>query len=350
MRILLVKRDKIGDLVLTTAIIEHLSATLPNAEVHLLANDYNAWVAAGMTALRRLWIYPRVRHGGALRLGAALRHLPMGLALKRMRFDWAVAMNGEESPRAIRRALAVGAARTAGYAARPDWYGRRLTDALPVPAQGHELERMAALLAPLGVEPSQSWPAPSCAVPAEDRARADAWLAVNGLHRGAYVFLGLGARWPHKQPDAAQVVRWVRAWHDRWGLPTVLSWTPGDRANPLYPGDDVIARTVLAHGLPFLHPYVGTMAEAAALVHTARTTIVPDSGLMHVAAASPGGVLGLFALGSGMDEPARWHPVGPGARWIVAPETVAALDDELVLTALAPLANAAAPVRNAVKA
>lgn len=350
MRILLVKRDKIGDLVLTTAIIDHLAATLPDIEIHLLANDYNAWVVAGMAALRRLWVYPRVRHGGRLRLGAALAQVPLAIALRRMRFEWAIAMNGEESPRALRRALAVGARRTAGYASALHGYGKRLTDALPAPAEGHELARMVALLAPLGVAAPRTWPAPSCAIPAVDRDRAHAWLAAEDLQPGAYLFLGLGARWPHKQPDAAQVVRWVRAWHDRWGLPTVLSWTPGDRTNPLYPGDDAIAHAVLAHGLPFVHPYVGTMEVAAALVQGARTTLVPDSGLMHVAAASPGGVLGLFALGSGMDDPARWHPVGPRARWLVATDAVSALDDETVLQALAPLAHAATSPSGVVQA
>ena len=45
MRILLIKRDKLGDLLLTRPSITHLVNALPGAEVHLLANDYNAWVA-----------------------------------------------------------------------------------------------------------------------------------------------------------------------------------------------------------------------------------------------------------------------------------------------------------------
>lgn len=343
MRILLVKRDKIGDLVLTTSVIALLARARPDAEIHLLANDYNAWVAAQAPGLARLWVYPRVRHGGRVRIGAALAHLPLLLALKRARFDWALAMGGDESPRAIRRALAAGARRTVAYAANPGSYGAGLTDALPVPGEGHETERMQGLCTPLGVGTPAHWPAPTCAIPTPARSAVRRWLAQHGLAPGDFVLLGLGARWPHKQPDAAQVLRWARHWHAQHGLPTVLSWTPGARTNPLYPGDDAIAQAVLAQGLPFVHPYVGSLQEAGALTHDARVTVVPDSGLMHVAAAGPGGVLGLFALGSGMDDAARWHPLSPRARWLVAPDTVAALDDARVFAALAPLLGTAVP-------
>src|SRR4051812_41135592 len=47
MKILVIKRDKIGDLLLTTPMLAHLKASRPQAEIQLLANDYNAWVVAG---------------------------------------------------------------------------------------------------------------------------------------------------------------------------------------------------------------------------------------------------------------------------------------------------------------
>ena len=69
MRILVVKRDKLGDLLLTTPVLAHLAAARPEVELHLLANDYNAWVVAGHPALARVWVYPRVKHGGRVRIG-----------------------------------------------------------------------------------------------------------------------------------------------------------------------------------------------------------------------------------------------------------------------------------------
>lgn len=73
MKILVLKRDKIGDLLLTTPLFAQLKLALPGArvETHLLANDYNAWVAAGNPHLDRIWVYRRVRNRGRVSFGAA---------------------------------------------------------------------------------------------------------------------------------------------------------------------------------------------------------------------------------------------------------------------------------------
>ena len=343
MRVLIVKRDKIGDLLLTTPVIAHLASALPHAQIHLLANDYNAWVVAGHPGLARLWIYPRVRHEGRLRPAAALAHLPLAWHLRRARFDWAIAMGGEESPRAVRRAIATGARRVVAYAADPAHYGRELTDPLPLPGCGHETERMMALLAPLGIASAAQTTAPVYRWPDEGHAFARRWLAAHGLARGSYIVLGIGARFACKQPTLEQVVRWSGQFHARWRLSTVFLWTPGRVDAQLYPGDDAIAAGVVARGLPHLHPHRGTLAQALALIASARTTIIPDSGLMHFAAASEGGVLGLFAdpLAAGSAE--RWGPVGTRARYMEARDAVAALSDDAVIAALEPLV-AASPV------
>ena len=43
-KILILKRDKIGDMLLTTPMLSLLRQALPDAEIHLLANDY-IWAA-----------------------------------------------------------------------------------------------------------------------------------------------------------------------------------------------------------------------------------------------------------------------------------------------------------------
>ena len=111
MRILIVKRDKLGDLLLARPVISRLAAAVPEAEIQLLANDYNAWVARDHPALARTWAFARVRNGRRLDLLAAARQVPLHFALRRERFDWAIVMGGDESHRAIRRALATRATR-----------------------------------------------------------------------------------------------------------------------------------------------------------------------------------------------------------------------------------------------
>ena len=340
MRVLIVKRDKLGDLLLTTPVLHHLARARPDAEIHLLANDYNAWVARDHPALARTWTYPRVRDAGRLRPLAAPAQVGVMLALRRQRFDAAIVMGGDESPRAIVRARLAGARRVIAYVADPA-RGRGVSDPLPVPPDGHEVDRMMALLAPLGVTPPAAATAPEFVLPARASTTADAWLAAHGLTRGGYVVLGLGARRTKKQPDAAQVLRWSERWKREHGLDTVFMWTPGSRDAARYPGDDELAAPVLAQKPPHLHPFRGPVLEALGLIAGARTSVLPDSGLMHFAAASPGGVLGLFADPQDSAPAARWAPRGARAAWVEAPRRISELDDAVVFDALRPLLDAA---------
>jgi ADP-heptose:LPS heptosyltransferase len=333
MKILVLKRDKIGDLLLTTPLLARLKAALPSAETHLLANDYNAWVAADNPHVDRIWIYRRVRHGGRIRLGAAWDWLWRRRALRRERFDWVIVANGDESPRAIRRGLSLRGARTVARCADASMYPG-LTDPLPPDFASHEIERLLGLLAPLGFSAQPLGLLPSYVLPAASAAFSARWLGERGLTQGQYVVLGLGARRSKKQPSSAQVIGWSAYFKQRWGLDTVLMWTPGNSGDPRYPGDDAVAQPLLdaaAQGLaPQLHPFRGPIAEALGLIWGARTSLFPDSGLMHFAAASPGGVLGFFADTGASPAPAQWAPRGAKAAWLEAPMSVSDLPDERV--------------------
>jgi ADP-heptose:LPS heptosyltransferase len=338
-RVLVIKRDKLGDLLLTLPVVERLAAALPQAQIHLLANDYNAWVARDHPALARTWIYPRVRGDGRFDVVAALRQVPLRRELVRQRFDWALVMGGDESHRAIRRALATRASRVVAYAREPSRYGTALTDPLAPPSAGHEVTRMLALLAPLGVRAATPEP-PVFAAPPAALAFAAAWLPARGLAAREFVVIGLGARRTKKQPTPAQVASWSTRIFERHRLPTVLMWTPGATGKPGYPGDDALAQAVLDQRLAHVHPFRGPIIEALGLIFSARTSIVPDSGLMHFAAASPGGVLGLFADPLDSAPALRWAPLGPRARYLEAEKRVAELHDDDVFGALDPLLTA----------
>jgi heptosyltransferase-3 len=341
-RVLIVKRDKLGDLLLTTPVLAHLATALPQTEIHLLANDYNAWVVDGHRAIARTWTCPRTRDSGRLRIAAAAAQLPLHWRLRRQRFDWAIVMGGDESHRGIARAIITGAARVVAYAREPSRYGVRLTDPLPPPAGGHETARMLALLAPLGVAVDDSRvEAPTFTLPPDASAFAREWLASQRLCESGYVVIGVGARRAKKQPSPDQIARWSTRLFETHRLRTVFMWTPGGLANGSYPADDALAQAVIERGLAHLHPFRGPIRQAVGLLFHARTSLMPDSGLMHFAAASPGGVVGLFADPADSAPASRWAPLGPRARHVEAARNVAELSDDDVLAALAPLLGSA---------
>ena len=334
-KMLVVKRDKIGDMLLTTPLFAHLKAVRPDIELHVLANDYNAWVLADNPHVDRLWVYRRARQGGKLRIGAALHEAAQTLALRWQRFDAVLIGNGEESPRAIQRGLRLGARRTLAYGEARRYPG--LSDALTPRPGSHESARLLALAEPLGIPAPPVPPLPAYVFPADEVAPALAWLARHGLAPGAYVVLGLGARRPKKQPTAAQVLEWTERIHRELGLATVFMWTPGRSDNPDYPGDDDVAQPVLDAKAPWLVPFRGPLRPAIGLVWHARTSVFPDSGLMHFAAASPGGVLGLFAETDVSPHPTQWGPRGHNAAYLEAVKSVAELATDTVIGQVAAL-------------
>ncbi len=342
MKVLVIKRDKIGDMLLTTPLLALLKAALPQVETHLLANDYNAWVVAGNPHVDRVWTYRRVRNAGRASLGAAWQWLWQSLALRRERYDWVIIANGDESPRAIRRGLSLRGARTVARCVDASNYPG-LTDPMPLDASSHEIERLLALLSHLGIPFPEKGkaPFPEYALPSASAAFALGWLSERGLAPGTYVVLGLGARRPKKQPSTAQVLAWSAHLKQRWNLDTVFMWTPGKSGDPLYPGDDEVAQPVLdaasAGQAPQVRPFRGPIPEALGLIWSARTSIFPDSGLMHFAAASPGGVLGLFAETKVSPAPAQWAPRGRNTGYLEADRSVSELSEALVHERLAKL-------------
>ena len=83
-RILVIRRDNIGDLVCTTPLIAALRARYPQGHIAALVNSYNADVLEGNPALDAVHVYTKLKHrapsetvlevvSGKLRLFAALR-------------------------------------------------------------------------------------------------------------------------------------------------------------------------------------------------------------------------------------------------------------------------------------
>lgn len=336
MKILLLKRDKLGDMLLTTPMFALLRQHLPDAQIDVLANTYNAWVLDGNPDVNRVWSYQRVKEAGRIHWMAAFAQARQILDLRAEKYDWVIVANGDASHRAIKRGAWLGGKHLVSYTDAQNSHDR-VTHALSVQKSQHEAQRMAQLLSPLGIALPETLPPLRFQLPQEALDFTPGWLAEHDLVPGGYITLGLGARRAKKQPTTEQIIRWTRHFHEVWGLKTVFMWTPGKSDNPLYPGDDDTAQPVLDAQLPWLVPYRGVLKCALGLIWSGRTSLFPDSGLMHFAAASPGGVLGFFADTEVSPAPAQWGPIGPKALWLEAHKAVSQLDDEAVLAKLSQL-------------
>jgi ADP-heptose:LPS heptosyltransferase len=336
MKIVILKRDKVGDMLLVTPMLAHLRRSLPDAEIHMLANDYNAWVLEGNRDFDRLWIYPRVRHGASVRPLALVEQLRQVFALRAERFDFAIAAGGVVSPRAVARIQKLGAKRTVAYAgAGPDAdhaVFAKLTDPLVHDKNLHEVESNLRLLEPLGVPaPAQPLP-PHLALGREWREAGAAWVATQGLTPGRFIVIGLNARRVKRKPGTGQILAWSRHFKEHLGLDSVLVWQPGPADDRVYPGDDAIVGPFM-HSLPgYLKPFANPTDVRAALgvIWLSAGSIFPDGGIAHLSSVSPGGVLALFAETDVSPHPDNWRPYTRRSTYLEARKTVAEITDAQV--------------------
>lgn len=339
MKILIIKRDKIGDMLLMTPMLEHLRHERPDAEIHVLANDYNAWVVQDNPHIDRLWVYPRVRHGAELRPAAAFVQAWQLLQLRYQHYDFAIAAGGGVSPRAITRAVRVGAARSVAFGnTQPEC--ARLTDALPMVPGLHEVIANIGLLAPLGIRPPSAPIWPCFVLPQVWQDFGRQWVQENGLAERGFIVIGLNARRDKRKPGLDQVLRWSAAVRDKHGLDTVFIWQPGEVDNRVYPGDDALVAELAANPPAHLHPFRSDdIMPVLGVVWQARTSVFPDGGIAHLASVSPGGVLALFAETTVSPHPDNWRPFSPRGDYLEAAKSVSELPDEQVIGRIDRLLN-----------
>jgi len=89
----------------------------------------------------------------------------------------------------------------------------------------------------------------------------------------------------------------------------------------------------LAKGIGYIHTIdQPTVQKVVSVIWKAKTSVFPDSGLMHFAAASPGGVVALFASSS--SSPNNWGPRGLRNQVIYANDSIEKLDSTVFCAAI----------------
>lgn len=327
-KILIVKRDKLGDLLLTTPLIEILSSSLPHGEIHVWATAFTTFVVESHPSVKVVW--PMQKH--AKSMAEFFLMLKQLVQIRRQRYDWIIVASGEASYRAMRRARLAGGRRLIAFSSHVAESERapkyKFIDWLE-PPQGdlHESLRIAKLAEPILNSAISSFmvPLPRLYHSAESTALGSRFIERSGLFEKRFVVIGLGARKEKRQPSVRQVLAWAD-WLKRQGFRTVLSYTPRRAVDPGYPSDADVADEIIAEDCSIV-PLAGDIQEAVAVIFSAAFSVIPDSGLMHVAAASPGGVIGLFADPERSPSPEQWGPRGVRCRLVIARELISSIPD-----------------------
>lgn len=310
MKILIIRRDNIGDLICTTPLFEALRRRYPEAYIAALVNSYNAPAISSNPHLDQVFAYTKGKHAdGESVLAAYWRRLRLMWRLRRMRFDYAILPANGFAGRALKLARWLAPAKIIGFAP-DDRQGKSGLD-VAIPHQGcaglHETEDIFRLLAPLDISsdipPMTVVPAPEVVARLRD-ALPDA--VRNG--EGPLVALHISARKEKQRWSVERFAALAGLLHARYRARFLVFWSPGDENNPFHPGDDGKAEKLVAAmaGLPVAAVRTEHLAELMAGLSLCDVAVLSDGGAMHVAAGLGKPIVCFF----GNSPLHRWHPWG----------------------------------------
>ena len=274
-RILVIRRDNIGDLVCTTPLIRALRSQLPESHIAVLATKYNMAVMEGNPDIDALFSYTKSKHleHGESRLGIFWSRLKTIWTLRSRRFDWIL--------------LPAGPQRSAERFAK--WIGARnilIRNEEDRQGGAHHAEQCCHLLVRMGLR--AEFPE-SRLTPSPDRMeKAKALLPMAwATETGPLIALCLSSRKPSQRWSVEHFAEASRILHDRTGAKFLLLWSPGSPLNPRHPGDDDKALLVEAamKGVP-VHPMsTDRVEDLIAALALSDSVICSDGGAMHLASA-----------------------------------------------------------------
>jgi heptosyltransferase III len=309
-KILVIRRDNIGDLACTTPVFAALRERFPGAEIGALVNSYNAEVLLRNPNVDRLFVYQKLKHAGGMgnRFKALRQRFALIAKLRRWKPDVTILAKASYDRHGLNFARQIGAKNIIGYVPEAEGMAKGLPDICvetPDFTALHEVEAVAALLRPLGVVHDmgalQVFPDTSI----ESRLKGTVPSATSR------VALHISAREPGRRWGEANFIGLIR--HILATVPEkqiMLFWSPGGADDRHHPGDDAMAVQIIkACGDQRLIPMpTQNLSELIAGLALCDIFIGADGGAMHLAAALQKRVLALFE--NKPDKLKHWYPWG----------------------------------------
>ncbi|MBX5456746.1 MAG: glycosyltransferase family 9 protein [Thermogemmatispora sp.] len=320
-RLLLLRPDHLGDLVLTTPALTALKEHCPTAQITLFVGPWSQAIVMGHPAAERVLTcaFPGFRRAAQGALSPYWLLLRLAWQLRRERYDLAINLRPDFWWGAALLYLA-GIPHRVGYALAP---GRRfLTHALPFPEGEHStcssLRLVSVALQLLGqaplAEPFTPERYPLLFGPtAQEEERATALLAKAGLTGEtpfAVIHPGSGAAVKLWRPEgwATCAVTLLR----RYGLRLVLTGTPQEQAL-LEEIATLVHQQLRADEAPPVSLSTLSIGELAAVLRRAQLALGVDSGPLHVAVSQGTPTVALY----GPADPRIFGPWGDPRRHVV---------------------------------
>ncbi len=286
-RILVVRKDNIGDVLCTTPALRALRRAFPTAYLAILVTEHCRAAVEQNPDVDEVLTYTKAKYrAGSLGLAALWDLVWVIRDLRARAFDLAIAMGRPCSRSSAWLAYVSGARWRLGYstpALQPFRFFVNL-GCDPGAMTSHEVDGCLELLASIGIPPAGRrltlLPNPESIVAIRRRlGKADA-------RGGGLALIHISNRRKTSRWPLAAFAEAADRLHNQLDLSIVLSWAPGNAKNPLFPGDDgraeEIAQQTQARPILLRTPNLGDLIAAVSVCDFVLST---DGGLMHIAAA-----------------------------------------------------------------
>lgn len=167
-RILVVRRDNVGDLVCTTPLFEGIRTHCPNLQIAALVNSYNHDVLRNNPNIDKIFVYQKTKHAiGVFGIfKAIIDRVALILAIRKWSPEIIILAKGSYDKHGLNFARMIGDAKVIGFVPESRVHqGKMLPDIrLDAPRSDsmHEVESLNLLLSPLGIDdalgPLKVWP------------------------------------------------------------------------------------------------------------------------------------------------------------------------------------------------
>lgn len=309
MKILIIRRDNIGDLICTTPLFEAIRRQYPQAYIAALVNSYNAPAIHGNPHLDAIFAYTKGKHAAGESVWQAYwRRMKLLWQLRQMKFDFVLLASSGFAGRALKLAKLLAPQHIVGFVTEQA-SSAKIDLAIPhgTGSKLHETADMYRLLEPLAI--LNEIPGLTVVADSALAARLRQPLPANVAHgSGPLVALHISARKEKQRWPVERFAELAQRLHAQHAARFLVFWSPGDENNPFHPGDDGKAAHLLAAlaDLPAALLRTEQLSELIAGLSLCDAAVLSDGGAMHVAAGLGKPLVCFF----GNSSAERWHPWG----------------------------------------
>ncbi|NWF89689.1 MAG: glycosyltransferase family 9 protein [Ignavibacteriaceae bacterium] len=288
-KILLIKPRGIGDIVLSTIVIDDLKKTYPSAEIHYLTETFAKDALANNPFVAKVHTMEKTEFV-----------LKVVFRLRKEKFDMIIDL--WSNPRSAQITFLTHAKYRVGFSYRGRKYAYNILGTSEK-GEHHSAEHNLELLKTLGIAINSK--RIHFYVSEEESKWAKEFIKSNLSSNRKLIGIIPSGGWPSKRCDAAKWVEICTAIKQKYDAAFLILWGPGDEIDANY------IKNILKEDAVLI-PEV-KIGKLSALIKYCNLVIANDSGPMHISAALGVPTLGIF----GPTNPKAHKPYSPNSDYVI---------------------------------